>query len=72
VRRQLLAAAGPLLKCLEGALTVSADDVSLELTAAGKVAGAGGAAASCAQAWLAGRPRGVAATLVVGAASAVQ
>jgi hypothetical protein len=72
-RRALLAAAKPLLSCLEGQLSLAdRDEVTVEFIAGGKATGANSAAARCVETWMSKLPRGHRATLIVGPASAAQ
>jgi hypothetical protein len=72
-RRALLAAAKPLLSCLEGQLSLAdRDEVTVEFVVGGKATGANSAAAKCVETWMFKLPRGHRATMIVGPASAAQ
>jgi hypothetical protein len=71
-RRRLLAAAGPLLQCLESALGLAGREEVTATFSAGRVSGSRAPVNSCLQSWLRSAPAGLSATLLVGAATAVE
>jgi hypothetical protein len=70
-RRQLRAAARPLLECLEKALSLSGSEEVTATFAGTKVSGTRTPANTCLQSWLPKAPKGVSGTLIIGPASAV-